>query len=345
MVLEFSYHPYTLEFIKPAQTSRNVFEQRHIFIIRLELNGYVGYGEAGALSMLSVDDIPDYEKKLIQIGTEFAHSQQIIPEWTHTCPSMVFGLETAWNHLNWQLKARSSGFPEHHQFPIPINGLVWMQDAEGMLAESLNLVRNGYRCIKFKVGALDFDEECRMLEKFRTEVRNISIRIRLDANGAFHPSEVEEQLKELRRFEIHSIEQPLKPIFRDELARLARKKLLPIALDESLIGISIDLESDELIREIKPSYLVLKPSLHGGFGQCEHWISLAEKNNIGYWITSALESNIGLYSIALFAAPKAGGFEQGLGTGSLYRNNFTSPLKAEGGWLHCLHDVDWDLPF
>jgi L-alanine-DL-glutamate epimerase-like enolase superfamily enzyme len=208
---------------------------------------------------------------------------------------------------------------------IPINGLVWMNNIQEMENEALSKIEAGFDVIKIKVGALDFDEECRLLERIRKKHNAFKITLRLDANGAFDTDTALEQIKELSSFEIHSIEQPIKP-GQEELEMVCRQTKIPIALDEELIGFELD-KANSFIQKTKPSYLILKPTLLGGLDRADSWVSVAQKNNIGWWSTSALEGNIGLYDIALWASSHQNSLPQGLGTGSLFVENFPAKTK------------------
>jgi o-succinylbenzoate synthase len=227
--------------------------------------------------------------------------------------------------------------------PLHINGLIWMGDMDFMMNQINEKIASGFRCIKLKVGGLDFDRECDTLNYIRKRYYRENIIIRLDANGAFKLDEVLYKLEELSKYDVHSIEQPIKPGL-PEMKQLCRKTPIPIALDEELIGKFTHAEKEHLLEDLKPQYIILKPTLLGGFDQCADWISLAEKKQIGWWMTSALESNIGLNAIAQFTANYNTELFQGLGTGAIYSNNFSSPLSVQGGKL--FYDVrqGWSDP-
>lgn len=320
-----------LTFKKPAKTSRNVFEEREVYFIILEENGRKGVGEAAPLSLLSLDDIPDYKQQLIHGLEEFIETRNADVFPVDKLPSMRFGLETAVHDLKHEedFKVFDSSF--FTGTPIPINGLVWMADIDTMSAEANLKASMGFNCIKFKVGAHDFDAECRMIESLRKEYSAFKLDIRLDANGAFNPDEADEQLRELSRFEIHSIEQPIKANQWDDMARLCRSNHIDIALDEELIGRDVYKVGSTMLDTIKPQYCIYKPSLHGGFSACDEWINQCNKRAIGWWATSALESNIGLNAIAQWVAQYDNNLHQGLGTGSLYTDNIASPLVVAKG--------------
>jgi O-succinylbenzoate synthase len=348
MLYKYRIIPYNLVFKKPAKTSRNTFKEKTVYYLKLSKTNHpekFGIGEAAPLALLSLDDDKEFEFTFNNIITQFCHKGQFEPFWQHKYPSMAFALETALLDLENGCCRRLYPNIIEEELKIMINGLVWMNDADTMLTEALELVDKGYDCIKFKVGALDFDSECRLLEKFRKKHSVGNIMIRLDANGAFHPKEAKEQLKELKKFGIHSIEQPIKPEFMDELSELSAIRIIDIALDESLIGIADNSQKIDLLKNIKPQYLVLKPTLLGGLAQTQQWIDLGKKMQIANWITSALESNIGLNAIAQFAAiqPQIKHSYHGLGTGSLYENNIRSPWLAEAGNLNYSNDSPWDF--
>lgn len=345
MRLDFDIIPYLAHFKKPAKTSRNTFEHREIHFIRLWEEGKeskVGWGEAAPLHLLSKDDLPDYHTILHQKLSEFTLEGHIDESMAFMYPSIAFGIETAFNDLlNGANQVIFQNSP--NQFPLSINGLVWMDDEESMIQQAFKLVAEGFDCIKFKVGALDFDAECRILEKFRKKHDTGNILLRLDANGAFHPMEAKEQLRALRKFGIQSIEQPIRQGQREEMARLVAEKIIPIALDEELIDVQQNSDLRSLLKDIKPDFIVLKPSLHGGYTQCLRWIQEANLLKVGFWITSALETNIGLNGIAQFASICAPRGYQGLGTGSLYKNNLPGPLFVKDGFLHMDPETKWDF--
>ncbi len=324
-----------LVFNIPAKTSRNTFKTRDIYLIRLSKQGNakIGIGEAAPLSLLSVDDIDNYEEILHQKLTEFCQVGNVDELELHNYPSINFGLETA------LLSLQSKGNEVLYATPftkgetaIPINGLVWMSDTKTMLEEAFNKIEAGFNVIKFKVGAQDFDDECRMLEEIRKKYSAFKITLRLDANGAFKPDEAAEQLSELNRFEIHSIEQPIMPKQWDAMAKLCAETKVDIALDEELIGCDLS-QGDRLLNAIKPQYLILKPNLIGGLANATCWVKLAEKHNIGWWATSALESNVGLNAIAQWVSQYDNLIHQGLGTGALFKNNIATNLVLKNGFM------------
>jgi o-succinylbenzoate synthase len=298
-----------------------------------------GMGECGPLPGLSPDYSPDFENILVrvlgQLGSSnkpdrkdaLALAMQIVPPGY---PSVLFGLETALLDLlnGGHRIIFDNGFI--HGRPIPINGLVWMGDEDFMMRQVHEKIAQGFECIKLKVGGLDFDAECRLLESIRKTYPFDKITVRLDANGAFSTDEAFLRLNALSRFEIHSIEQPIQP-GREEMTKICRESPIPIALDEELIGQEAD--KTNLLTAINPSFIILKPTLHGGMNHCHYWIEEATRLNIGWWITSALESNIGLNAIFQFTANYDIQLPQGLGTGSIYVDNLEPYLTVDGGFI------------
>lgn len=296
-----------------------------------------GYGECAPLPGLSVDDVPEFEEVLkgvlekaggMALSDEMLQNvQDIVPEGF---PSITFGMETALLDLKngGRRLIFDNGFVRGT--PIPINGLVWMADRSSMLNQVRELVAKEFSCIKIKVGGLDFEDECDMLREIREMYDPETITLRLDANGAFNNREALPKLEKLSAFAIHSIEQPVKP-GSNELAEICRRSPIPIALDEELIG--NESAKRKLLETIMPSFIVLKPSLHGGIRHCRDWIKMAEDLGIGWWITSALESSIGLNAISQLTAGYSPVIPQGLGTGSIYTDNIQSPLRVLNGSL------------
>ncbi|HEX5170687.1 MAG TPA: o-succinylbenzoate synthase [Cyclobacteriaceae bacterium] len=306
-----------------------------------------GIGECGPLPGLSMDDLPTLENILrdviIRLGAVhdihqeniFAIVSEIVPRGF---PAVVFALETALLDLSNGGKriVFDNGFVKGE--PIPINGLVWMGDEEFMMKQVHEKISEGFQCIKLKVGAIDFDRECRILESIRKTYEPAHITLRLDANGAFSAEDALAKLKALSRFDIHSIEQPIKP-GRDAMEKICSESPIPIALDEELIG--REGNKDALLKKIHPQFIILKPTIHGGFNHCRLWIEEAVKMNIGWWITSALESNVGLNAICQFTANYHVDIPQGLGTGSIYTNNIPSPLSVERGFIRSHAIQNW----
>ena len=333
-MLDYKISRHQLEFKKAAKTSRNSFEYRIIYTVKLTdpLSKNSGIGEAAPLALLSIDDVDDYADQLEFYTQQLVSGSQLQELDLASYPSIEFGLETALLDLNSPEGQLFNTPFTNHQASLPINGLVWMDKSEHMLKEAFDKVELGYNCIKFKVGALDFDEECRMLEQFRKHHNAFRVEIRLDANGAFHPDEAYLQLKELKRFDIHSIEQPIRSKQWDAMASLCSKPSIHIALDEELIGLHGQ-EAESMLNHIKPQYIILKPNLIGGLRRADWWINQANKRQIKWWATSALESNVGLNAIAQWVSQYEIKLHQGLGTGALYKNNFPSNLVLKDGMM------------
>jgi len=339
-----TYHKYTLNFKRPSGTSRGVMTTKETWFIILTSNGKEGIGECGILRGLSIDDKPDYEDKLkwtchnIHLGLERLLLDLI------EYPSIQFGLEMAFKSLESEIKFNL--FPSKFtkgQDAIPINGLVWMGDEAFMKTQIKEKIEAGFDCIKMKIGAIDFQTELDILKSIRREFSVSDIELRVDANGAFLPSEALEKLKQLSEYQLHSIEQPIKAKQHEEMASLCEVTPLPIALDEELIGVFSEEAKLNVLQTIKPQYIILKPSLVGGFSGSQQWINIAESFNIKWWITSALESNIGLNAIAQWTYTLNNTMPQGLGTGSLFTNNFTSPLTVKNGTLQNNLNTDWNF--
>lgn len=331
MMIQASFQSYELQFKKPARTSRGEMLSHKVYYITLKQDGYVGYGEAAPLPGLSTDPLDSIETKLKECCLLVNDGLPVDALPLDGYPALRFAFESALNSLTFEQPFQVFDSTFFHGTPIPINGLVWMNDPDTMLNDAFGLMEKGFNCIKFKVGAFDFDRECRMIESFRKRYSAFKAEIRLDANGAYQPDEAQEKLKELSRFEIHSIEQPIRPKQIDWMAELCRKSILPIALDEELIGIDVYKDGAQLLNQIDPQYIILKPTLLGGFSASDHWIELAKRKSIGWWATSALESNIGLNAIAQWCSTHQLELPQGLGTGSLYVNNISSPLTILKG--------------
>jgi len=345
-MLKATYSPYTLHFKVPSGTSRGILTEKKswfIFLRRDEEEEITGIGECGLLKGLSPDDRPGFEsqlKKVCDCPGRYVNDPDALAEY----PSIRFGLETAL--LDLEGKGSRILFPSSFtrgETSIPINGLVWMGELAYMKKQLEQKIAAGFDCIKIKIGTLGFDEELELLKFIRKGLTRDDIIIRLDANGSFQPGAALEKLKRLSEYGIHSIEQPLARGLWEELADLCSKSPVPVALDEELIGIHDRTEKRMLIETIRPSYLVIKPGLLGGFRQAEEWIGLSAGLGLGYWITSALESNIGLNAIAQWCHTLGGELHQGLGTGQLYLNNIPGPLRVNDGRLSYDPSGTWDL--
>jgi o-succinylbenzoate synthase len=350
MALRASYIKKTFLFNFDARTSRGQMKDKTSWFIKVWDERYpriVGIGECGPLPGLSIDHGPDFEQTLSQsldhlnkfARTDIAmlHLNDIVP---NGYPSILFGMETA-------ILTLSNGGDQvifDNQFirgmKIPINGLVWMGDSEFMLRQIDEKISKGFTCIKLKVGGINFDVECELLHHIRKRFSKSDITLRLDANGAFTPDDVFQRLKTLAQYEIHSIEQPLKA-GTNGTEGLCRTSPIPIALDEELIGIEGRKNKAAFLDRLKPQFIVIKPSLHGGISGTDEWIELATERNIGWWITSALESNIGLNAICQLTARYTVTIPQGLGTGSIYENNIPSPLTVDNGAIYWDHKLTW----
>ncbi len=338
-----TYRKYNLDFKVPSGTSRGVLTQKETWFLVLEKEGKYGIGECGILRGLSIDDLPDYEERLSWTCQNIALGEAKLLKNLDAFPSIQFGLEQAFLSLNAETPFQlfPSDFTEKDD-PIPINGLIWMGDEAYMLSQLEKKLEEGFKCIKLKIGAIDFRKELGILESIRSKYGPTKIELRVDANGAFSPKEAFSKLEQLSKFEIHSIEQPIKPKQWQTMAKLCQNTPLPIALDEELIGISDVTEKEKLLQTIRPQYIILKPSLVGGFAHSMEWIERAEVHNIGWWITSALESNVGLNAIAQWTYSLDYHMPQGLGTGSLYTNNIESPLEVDQGKLYYRKRKFWN---
>ena len=325
----------TLHFKQPAGTSRGVYTTRKIWLVYLSDGKKTGMGECAPLPDLSCDVRNDYEEVLEGFCQKLCESGEIDYEAMRDYPSMLFGLETALLNLQHGDIMFDTAF-SRGEVGIPINGLVWMGNYDEMLQRMEEKLEKGFRCVKLKIGAIDFDQELDLVKRIRNRFSFHEVELRLDANGAFPYEEALYKLELLSQYAIHSIEQPIKAQQWALMAELCRESPLPIALDEELIGVN-DLEmKHHMLNIIKPRYIILKPSLHGGMQGCREWIDTARDMGIGSWITSALESNIGLNAIAQFAADVYGDhitMPQGLGTGQLFTDNIPMPLEIRGDKL------------
>lgn len=331
-----------LHFLQPAGTSRGVYNTRLSFYLKLtsdEQPNVVGVGECATLPDLSCDAMPpnEYERKLRTFCDEYERTRVIDYEAMRAYPSMLFGLETAVAQFNAKGSLNFFDTPfGRGEEGIPINGLVWMGTFEEMFERLEAKLKAGFRCIKIKIGAIDFDRELQLIRHIRSTFSRNDVELRVDANGGFTPEEALSRMEALVQYDIHSIEQPIKQHQWTEMARLCAATPLPIGLDEELIGVNERQKKIELLGTIRPQYIVLKPSLHGGMAGTEEWIQLARERNIGSWITSALESNVGLNAIAQLTASIYGTnirHAQGLGTGQLFADNIEMPLKVVGDKL------------
>jgi len=342
--MKFEIKEKLLHFKQPAGTSRGVYLTRKIWLVYLTDGEKTGVGECAPLPDLSCDAMADdaYKAKLHTFCEAYCAQGEINYEAMRDYPSMLFGLETAVLDLH---PHHLSPITHHLLFDtpfsrgevgIPINGLVWMGNYEEMLQRMEEKLQKGFRCVKLKIGAIDFDKELDLVKRIRERFSFHEVELRLDANGGFTYDEALYKLELLSQYNIHSIEQPIKQGQWAYMAELCRESPLPIALDEELIGVNDPEMKRHMLEIIKPRYIILKPSLHGGMMGCREWIDIARKLGIGSWITSALESNIGLNAIAQFASSVYGDsitMPQGLGTGQLFTDNIDMPLEIRGDQL------------
>lgn len=339
-----TYKKYILNFKRPSGTSRGILTEKETWFIILEEHGKVGIGECGILRTLSIDDRPDYEEKLKWTCENIHLGKDKLWEELLEFPSIQFGVEMAFLSLASQtpFELFPSAFTEG-KVGMEINGLVWMGETDFMKQQIEEKLAQGFRCIKLKIGAIDFEKELSLLQSIRQNFDEKTIEIRVDANGAFNSNNALSKLIQLSEYKLHSIEQPISKNNTDSMAELCKNPPFPIALDEELIGV-FGLENKEaLLAKIKPQYIILKPSLVGGFRGALEWISVAEKYSIGWWITSALESNIGLNAITQFTYTLQNPMPQGLGTGGLYTNNFDCPLSIENGKIKYEPNKNWNI--
>lgn len=342
-----TYKKYTLVFKIPARTSRGDMLTRDVFFLRLadeENPERIGLGECGPLAGLSIDDRPDFEAKLAQVCHHLNNGHLPADLALTDFPALAFGLEMAL--LDWQGGGQRQLFENDFsvgQANLPTHGLIWMADRIGMLAQIRQKVGQGFKCLKFKVGALDFEEECHLLAEIRRLYPADQMELRLDANGAFTSDNALARLAALAEFDIDALEQPLKPGQWLILADLCRQSPIPIALDEELIGINDIATKRALLKTIRPQYIVLKPSLLGGLAAAEEWIIQAESLGIGWWVNSMLESNIGLNAICQWVGSLDTRVIQALGSGQLYTNNIPAPIKLNGTGLVYDLDHSWDV--
>ena len=331
-----------LHFKQPAGTSRGVYTERKIWLVKMTDGNAVGIGECAPLPKLSCDDIPHYAEVLRRFCDEVERSGQLDTEALRDYPSMLFGLETAMLSLKSCQRSKVKGQRifnsqfSRGEVGIPINGLVWMGTYEEMKERIEQKLSQGFHCIKLKIGAIDFDAELELIKKIRERFSHQEVELRVDANGAFPFDEALYKLELLSQYALHSIEQPIKAGQWANMAELCRESPLPIALDEELIGVNDPDQKRQMLNIIRPRYIILKPSLHGGMMGVREWIDIANDMDIGSWITSALESNIGLNAIAQFCADVYGDnipMPQGLGTGQLFTDNIPMPLEIRGDKL------------
>ncbi|MGC1633205.1 MAG: o-succinylbenzoate synthase [Gelidibacter sp.] len=339
-----SYQKYILNFKQPSGTSRGVLKTKDTWLLIIESEGKKGIGECGMFKGLSIDDRPDFEAVLKWTCKNIFLGKEVLLSKLKEFPSIQFGVEMAFLDLENEVPFElfPSKFTKGHD-AISINGLIWMGSETFMREQIKNKIDEGFTCIKLKIGAIDFQAELDLLKSIRTHFSADDMELRVDANGAFTPADALEKLKRLSDYHLHSIEQPIKQGQVEEMAKLCQTTPLDIALDEELIGSFNVTDKYDLLQTIQPQYIILKPTLVGGFQGSNDWIAAAENSNIGYWITSALESNVGLNAIAQWTYTLKSDRPQGLGTGGLYTNNFDSPLQVKKGTLQYNKTKHWNF--
>lgn len=339
--LRIEVFPRLFHFKKPAGTSRGVYTERKSWYIRITSDaapGREGWGECAPLPQLSCDDREDYEEVLRKVCADVSRAGYVDKENLRGYPSMLFGLETAFRHFERGTYALWDTPFSRGEEGIRINGLIWMGDYDSMYRQICRKMESGFRCIKLKIGAIGFDDELELLRFIRQHFPAGEVEIRVDANGAFASADALEKMKRLADLDLHSIEQPIRAGQWEEMARLIELSPLPIAFDEELIGHCSLEEKRWLLDTLHPHYIVLKPSLHGGFSGSGEWIEEARRRNIGWWVTSALESNVGLNAIAQWCAVGKPELPQGLGTGLLFTDNVPMPLEIRKDCLWYVAD-------
>lgn len=330
--MQASFQSYTLNFITPGGTSRGVLHTKETFILTIEKDGKKAVGECALFRGLSSDDVPSYEEKLQWLCEHIHLPQKELLESLRDFPSIAIGYEQALLNLE---HGADLYFPSDFTLgkdSIPINGLIWMGDRAYMEKQIKEKLSSGFHCLKLKIGT-DWPVEHEVLKSLRKTFPETELELRVDANGAFSFEEAKRVLDKLNALEVHSIEQPIKAGNRPQMAELCRETPVPIALDEEVIGINTLSAKKELLEVIQPQYVIFKPSLSGGFQGTDEWISICTLLGIQWWITSALESNIGLNAIAQYTYTKNITRPQGLGTGGVFSNNFPSSLQLKGDRL------------
>ena len=322
------YEKYILHFKQPSGTSRGILTTKETYFIKITHQQKTGIGECSIFRGLSYDDIPEYEQKLRWLCQNI-HQNLDIKDKLKDFPSILFGLEQALLNLHFGKDIYFPSLFTKGKSGIPINGLIWMGSGDFMKKQIQDKINQGFRCIKLKIG-VNWQTEKKIIQDLRNNFPKEILEIRVDANGAFDLPTAQRVLEDLAQLEVHSIEQPIKAKNHKDMTILCHNTPTPIALDEELIGIISTIQKEEILDQIKPQYIILKPSLIGGFSSCDEWINRAERRNIGWWITSALESNIGLNAIAQYTYTKQNPMPQGLGTGGLFTNNIPSDLVVIG---------------
>ena len=323
------YKKYILHFKQPSGTSRGILTTKETYFIKITHQHKTGIGECSIFRGLSYDDNPEYEQKLQWLCQNIHQNLDILKDELKNFPSILFGLEQALLNLYFGKDLYFPSLFTEGKSGIPINGLIWMGSDDFMRKQIQDKINQGFRCIKLKIG-VNWQTEKKIIQDLRNNFPKEILELRVDANGAFDLSTAQRVLEDLARLDVHSIEQPIKAKNYKDMAIICHNTPTPIALDEELIGIISTVQKKEILDQIKPQYIILKPSLIGGFSNCDEWINLAERRNIGWWITSALESNIGLNAIAQYTYTKQNPMPQGLGTGGLFTNNIPSDLVVIG---------------
>lgn len=338
---------YTLHFHETAITSRSVMHDKTTYFLKIQDDdrpGFFGLGECALFRGLGADDRPDYEEQLDRLCRHIEEASDIDLIERPQYSSIRFGLETALLDLKNGGKRIIFDTPwSRGKTAIAINGLIWMGTAEKMMSRIREKLSRGFRCLKLKIGGVKFEEELELLRYIRDRFPKEQLELRLDANGAFTPENAMARLEALSQFAVHSIEQPIKPKQWEAMKKIAAESPIPIALDEEFIGTSTLAEKKELLSFIMPQYIILKPSLCGGLSDSNEWIDEARKLGIGWWGTSALESNVGLNAIAQWLSTYPLTLPQGLGTGALYTDNIPSPLFQPDDVLRYNPSGTWDL--
>ena len=331
-MLTAQWAPYSLQFKFLARTSREAMRTKPTYFVRLTDSdtGRSAWGECALFRGLSADDTPDYEERL----SRACRDASVLPAES----SIRFGWESALRSLGDDVVPTPFMRGEEG---IPINGLIWMGDREEMRRRIDEKLAAGFHVLKLKIGGIDFDAEMGLLRYIRGLYSPEALELRLDANGSFAPEDALRRLDILSRYSIHSIEQPVKAGRWDEMARICRHSPIPVALDEELIGVT---DHAGLLDAVAPQYIILKPALCGGLSGADAWADEADRRGIGWWATSALESNVGLYAIACWLSARGVEHPQGLGTGMLYHNNIASPLELRGERLYYNPAGRWEYP-
>ena len=338
------FFKHMLHFKRPGGTSRGVLQKKPSWYLMISEGGFIGIGEISIIPGLSQDNPALIQNTLKEVCRMITKDLRIPDDFLKSFPAVRFGLEVALHDLyrRGSKELFPSAFTQGEK-PIPINGLIWMGEQQFMRQQIREKIEQGYRCIKLKIGNLDFEQEIHLLKGIRREFSSKEMELRVDANGAFSPADAPEKLKRLAELDIHSIEQPIRQGQLQKMAALCASSPLPIALDEELIGIYGQKDKQQLLQTIRPQYIILKPGLTGGLAASDEWIRVAESLGIDWWITSALESNIGLNAIAQWTWSLNKPVTHGLGTGMLYTNNIPSPLTITNASLYYDAEKNWDL--